>query len=728
MVFPRSKARALSLWIMGLTICSVFLSLAVGIPQAPKASADPLGSAITVVLDTFTPVVPVRGETLRISGRLVNTSSEVIEGVSVRLGVSASPLTKRSAITSISALELNPEAEPIDYFLNRTRVDVTESMAPGEEKTFALSEPFVSLPLGKDGVYPLMVEVLGKQKGVDVSSQRQGGLRTFIPWMSSGTDKISLVWLWPLMSAPATQANGVLLNENTPRALMPGGRLESLLTLGAENPAKVSWIIDPALLQSAQEIASGYQVRSGDTVSVGDLSQGAQDWLGRVSDVLIASSTQNESDRVPARVVPYANIDASALQRADMNVDLVRATTMAPVMAGSILGNPVTGTVYWAPDGRLSKRTGDVLASSGMRTVILSSRALPPTNPDVESFGMGVLGTTFGGMNAVLIDSGLSDTLAIKQDSRSQGILMRQRFLSETAIMSQLLPENAQSNYVVAAPRDVYWNPSPEALGDLLGATGTAPWLSRATLSELLKQGATSTIRERGGYGEKAKASELSEDYLNQVKQASIQLAALTDVLDNPTGFTDTYAEAILRTESEAWRDDPETGAELLASIRTGLRQEINKVYALSEGTITLSGENGLVPVTIANDLDRSVTVGVQLRGYPSARLVSEPMYGITIDPGKKVSVELEVDIVGGQTLPAGVQLLTPGGETFGSPARIELVSTAYARAAAWVIAAAFIAIVIFVVVGITRRIHKATQSNAQSQEKPEKRGGSEDV
>jgi hypothetical protein len=38
------------------------------------------------------------------------------------------------------------------------------------------------------------------------------------------------------------------------------------------------------------------------------------------------------------------------------------------------------------------------------------------------------------------------------------------------------------------------------------------------------------------------------------------------------------------------------------------------------------------------------------------------------------------------------------------------LESTAYARAAAWVIAAAFIAIVVFVVVGITRRIHKATR------------------
>jgi hypothetical protein len=132
-------------------------------------------------------------------------------------------------------------------------------------------------------------------------------------------------------------------------------------------------------------------------------------------------------------------------------------------------------------------------------------------------------------------------------------------------------------------------------------------------------------------------------------------------------------------------------------------------VYALSEGTITLSGESGSVPVTIANDLDRSVTIGVQLRGIPTARLESPPLFDITIEPGKKVSVELEATVVGGRTLSARVQLLTPEGQSFGQPARIELVSTAYARAAAWVIGAAFIAIVLFVVVGITRRVHKAT-------------------
>jgi len=121
--------------------------------------------------------------------------------------------------------------------------------------------------------------------------------------------------------------------------------------------------------------------------------------------------------------------------------------------------------------------------------------------------------------------------------------------------------------------------------------------------------------------------------------------------------------------------------------------------------------------VTIANDLDRSVTIGVQLRGIPSARLESDPLYDITIEPGKKVSVELEATVIGGRTLSAGVALLTPEGEDFGVPARIELVSTAYARAAAWVVGAAFAAIVLFVVVGITRRVHKvATGARSDSQ------------
>ncbi|MEL0146995.1 MAG: DUF6049 family protein, partial [Actinomycetota bacterium] len=124
-------------------------------------------------------------------------------------------------------------------------------------------------------------------------------------------------------------------------------------------------------------------------------------------------------------------------------------------------------------------------------------------------------------------------------------------------------------------------------------------------------------------------------------------------------------------------------------------------------------GDSGRVPITIENSLDRTVTVGVQLRASPAIRLESEPLQGIQVEPGKKVSVDIEARVVGGNTLPVRVQLLTPDGTAFGEGARIDVASTAYARAAAWVVIVAFIAIVIFVVIGVARRIRLASTSGS---------------
>jgi hypothetical protein len=678
---------------------------------ATPATADPTGSVIAVVLDRVTPIAPRPGDTLRISGKLLNSSGSAVTKVSARLGISASPLNERVEITRVSERELNPDIEPVDYFLNRTKVDVSEALKPGDQVNFEIAVPVDDLPLGRDGVYTVMVEILGVSGVGGVI--RQGGVRTFLPWMGPRSTPIDLVWLWPLADYPAQEANGVLLNEGIPRSLAPGGRLDSLLNIGARNSSKVSWIADPQLLQVAQDLSGGYQVRSGDSLSVGDLSRDSGQWLNRLNEALNSSlnsggGTSASTDRLPLRVTPYADIDASAVTRSGQETDVVSSTTTAASVASSVLGKSVDGTLYWAPSGRLNKKTADLLASSGVRTVILRGTALPPTNPSIISTGFGVLGTTYGAMNAVLIDPGLSTTLSLPQTSTSNAILMRQRFLAETVLLSQLIPNDSASRMIVAGPQNIRWNPSADALNALLDATGRVPWINVASLSDLLNENNADIPRKRVGYGPKAQAAELPASYIQKILEASEELASLAAVLDNPSGVTSAYSEAILRAQSSAWRLEPATGVELVSSISMSLREDINQVYALSEGTITLSGESGLVPVTIANDLDRSVTIGVQLRGIPEARLESEPLYEITIEPGKKVSVELEATVVGGRKLSAGVQLLTPEGQDFGRPARIELVSTAYARAAAWVIGAAFAAIVIFVVVGITRRVHKA--------------------
>ena len=179
MVFlsDRTRSGRSSVLVISFFVSTIGL---MGLGSSPVA-ADPTGSVIAVVVDRITPIAPQPGDTLRISGKLLNSSDSPLTKVSARLGISASPLEQRAQIAQQSELELNPEAEPVDYFLNKTKVPISEALLPGDEANFAVSIPVNDLPLGRDGVYTLMVEVLGTDGAGQMG--RQGGFRTFMPWM-----------------------------------------------------------------------------------------------------------------------------------------------------------------------------------------------------------------------------------------------------------------------------------------------------------------------------------------------------------------------------------------------------------------------------------------------------------------------------------------------------------------------------------------------------------------
>ncbi len=688
--------------VVGAIIAALGLGLFGATAAAPAAIAAD-GDNVAIFVDRITPVVPELDDTLRISGRIVNLSGETLENVSVQLRTSSLPLVKRAEVTQISDALLEPDSgEPARVVIEQARAEIGDRMAPGMQGQFSIRIPMRNLPLPQAGTYVLGVEALGQVAGIDSFPQRQGMVRTFLPWFPYATTvtPIDLVWLWPVTDWPARSAGGVLLNDETPRALSPGGRLDRIVDIGAAVSSAVSWVVDPALLQTAKVMTEGYQVVSGTSVVLGDRGADAAAWL---------SALRTGSRGGDLRVLPYADNDAASVRRAEMPTDVVRSITMAEPFAAAALEAPVGPPIYWAPFGRLDRRTNDLLASSGVRTVVLSSSALPLVDESTPtSSGRSTISTSFGSLQAVIVDDGLSRALALPQATRSDALLARQRFLAETALIAVGLPSGAPSRTVVAAPADIRWNPSPVMLNALLRATISAPWLSRHSLTQLIDEQPSPLARERGGYGDRARAAELSDEYMNSVRRTQNQLATFTAVLEDPAPLTEQYANALLRAESSAWRSEPATGRLLVDSIRIGLTNQIAQVRVLSEGTITLSGDSGRVPVTIANDLDRTVTVGVQLRSSPEVRLESEPLTDIRIEAGRLVSVELDARVIGSGELPVRVQLLTPEGENFGDPARITIASTAYARAAAWVVGIAFVAIVIFVVVGVTRRIHAA--------------------
>ncbi len=108
----------------------------------------------------------------------------------------------------------------------------------------------------------IAVEATARDVATDTTEVRKGILRTFLPWYPTpGTVRpISLVWLWPLADWPARSASGVLLNNRTPDEIAEGGRLDRLLNIGERFRNTVSWIADPALLQTVSDMTRGYQV------------------------------------------------------------------------------------------------------------------------------------------------------------------------------------------------------------------------------------------------------------------------------------------------------------------------------------------------------------------------------------------------------------------------------------------------------------------------------------
>ncbi len=667
-----------------LVLCSIVPLVGALAATPPAQAATP---ATQVVLDSMLPFVPTANSELRITGRLVNTSSTTISKPIAQLRLSNEPIQGQAGIDAVLSANGLPTS-PVRSFAS------DQPLASGAQVSFNFDVPFSQLPLKKAGTYALTIEAVGQ------GNQVVGGLHTFLPWYpesDKSTHAIGVVWLWPLADAPARTATNVLLNSQTPVSLSPDGRLANLVDVGREFSSTLSWMIDPSLVQSADDISRGYQVVEDSAIVVGNRSTDAARWL----DELRASIAPSN-----ARAIAYADIDASADRRNGFSADVVRAMTLAQPITSSVLNSAIAGGVYWTPNGRLDQRTANLLSSAGATTVIMSTQAMAGP-ADQARQGIADYPTSFGNLTAVLADSRISATLAMPQRNASETIVARQRYLAETAAIANSAPTGTDLT-IVAAPSDLRWNPSPSFLRSVLRSTQSAPWMRPATMSGLESGPRSSSARlpyPRSDTGE------LTAAYLDRIQHIQQRVKQLTAVQATPSSANQSYSEALLRAQSSAWRQDTATGVALVNAINRELTAQINLVRPISSGSITFSGDSGNVPVTLANDGSTTVNVGLALIGEPSSRLESEPKTDIVIEPGQKISVEIPVRVVGGDPLPTQVQILTPNASPYGVPASITLVSTAYARAAGWVVLAAFVAIAVFVVVGITRRIvqHRRT-------------------
>ncbi|NYI05421.1 DUF6049 family protein [Allostreptomyces psammosilenae] len=239
-----------------------------GVQQTTSPTETSTGLPAEVVLESMTPVAPTEGDTIIISGRVVNPGSSTLRDVNlgVRIG-RGGPFGSRSEIAAVGErTSLVPgDGERVDG-VQATTADVP----PGGSVQFQLTVAADTLGVGENGVYQFSVDAMG-QTSERPWAQVLGIARTFLPWFPEPTDiePTRLTVLWPLVEEPAL--TGRTLDDAAQTPLLPddelaaevydGGRLETLVELGSDLP--VSWVVDPALLDAVDAMTRPYRVEDG---------------------------------------------------------------------------------------------------------------------------------------------------------------------------------------------------------------------------------------------------------------------------------------------------------------------------------------------------------------------------------------------------------------------------------------------------------------------------------
>ncbi len=441
-------------------------------PHLPAAQANTTPGQ--VVITSLAPIAPTTSSRLIISGRVANTNTEFdLTELSVRVTISA-PLPSREAIDEVA-----DGSNSYDGFaISQTQTKVAPRLRPGAQRDFVIRVPMREIPLTGPGVYVLGVELVGVDPRLGYTVLGTG--RTLLPWVPEPPeDPTQLAWLWPLSSWPGRTPDGVLLGDSTTRAITGGGRLADLLEAGSSARREVSWIVDPALVQTVDAMTSGYLIAEGDELLPGSGEQAASRWLDEMRLI---------GERTDVWLLPYADVDAAALERGGLERDVVRALSIAGPVTREAIDTDGAGTVYWAPSGRIEPTTATLLASTGVSAVVLRDDALPAlSDPGITPSGIVDLDTQVGRLRAVLIDSGLRTALAMPQRTQADRLIARQRFMAETAFITLEDPEIPRT--VVAGPTGPRWSGDPQFLADLLSAVRLAPWVDTITMRTLIRSG-----------------------------------------------------------------------------------------------------------------------------------------------------------------------------------------------------------------------------------------------
>ncbi|WP_229118344.1 DUF6049 family protein [Actinomyces israelii] len=713
-------------------------------PTTPPAKAQMIDGQATLSVDSLAPEVITSGQDLTVSGTIANGTGDALEGLSVTVQMEGSTEVTVTGLESWLAGERDSAMRSVH------QGDLGESIASGEVKTFSVTIPADSLPLGDEQQWgPRGLEVTVSKGRTAVAQDR-----TLLVWDTGA--KAGRSHVTTLIPVTASTGDLELLTtgaEPPADAALAGlrKRITSLLELAGDG---VVLAVDPALLEAlgvtretvaaatpspapspspsatgdeAGDEESPAPTSSPDSSETPSASPSPGQSAGP-SATASPSDSPSPSDKRPGQALtktlveavaagdvvalPWSDADIAALTHlgeTDLLADAYSRTEGSQTVAA---GAPAS--LAW-PAGALDSATLDALPDS-VQTVVTDPGDLP-VEEDLTYTPSQV--TSVGSRTVLTPDANLSDTLGgtLVTDESSTDLSSldaTQLLRAETAIMTRQAPALSRS-VVVTLKRSDAAGIDTKALAERLKALRESSWTSPQGLSALTAEAAAQ--QDEGTKVHRADApdwvvgdQEASAADLAAARATRDYLSSVTSILPDPQAAIGSASDVVARTASAAWRSDPPGRTSMAESARERGAAVTARLTAMPSRTINLIAAEANLPVRITSSLNQDATVVVRVLSG-SARLQTIKDVILTVPADGQTTATVPVRAVGSGDVNLTIMLLANDGTAVGAPQTIHMrVHADWESRGTRVMGAG---LVILLVGGIVRTVRRGRRTTA---------------
>jgi len=633
-----------------MAISFTLLMSALALGGLPAAAAEEKAQ-LSVRLTALSPTVLKKGADITMRGTVTNRNDYVWDNVQAYLVIPRSPFTSRAQVDDAKT---NSNSYTGERIVELDSFDSIGDLLPGASREFTVHVPFEQLQItGADGVYPVGIQILATDPEGIRSNDAVSRATTFIPLLSDPPDQqIPTSIAWPFLMPTYRTAGG---NYSGARSLLDdvgeGGRLRNLLGLARSTPADTGTvIIDPALLVAVDELSRGKRV--GKSVDVTEAEQQAAESF--VSELTALA----RRDR--CWVVEFDRPDLPALtENSDLAAPLGDAIDKA---TGDALGEFGISCrpVSWPRADSATPRVVENARGPGDQPVILTASNLSGWDRREGSL---VKYSTDEGPVPILVDDALDESVP----GENSVVTLRQRIVSESALAVLERSIDTDSEADAIAIVNANWDPGTSWEAGQLNNAFSAPWVNAAGLDSLLS-------RPIGEFdGTVRPASDARSEPVNRAqllaathleKTESLLSSLLIDAPARDTAAAQDVAQAV----SQRWRSNRSTGLNSAQGAANRADKQLEKVTIEGPPRVTLSSKSGGFPLTISNDTDYEINVGVRVDSSNPALIIPgvEP---VRVAAGERHTLTVNVDVGDQGSASITASLITSDDRAFGKPA-----------------------------------------------------------